>query len=273
MSLYKEPIAEIIEAIGQVNNVFLVEDQYVWGPPELAAVGVGGDNTSTLITSKGEASAYDGEVSVRYHRRDLTELEALIPLEVTAFNIQTHMDLARRLNDVFGLNFTADDIVDGPAGLVDGVGEVTLVAKPLSRGWTGQVTFSVLFGERPLEQFLTVTRLPGLSYPSASTEKPYAAVYAYWRNFSDWVNELEEVAVGTGQLSTLLDVLRAATGDDWKLDTVSRYSLKGAKVTFVGTTADEPLSNPDYDKVIIVELDEVSSTILSGSLIMHYYLS
>lgn len=273
MSLYKEPIAEIIEGINQVNTVLLVEDQYVWGPAQLATAGVAGDNTTTLITSKGELSAYDGEITVRYHRRDLAELEALIPLEVTAFNVQTHMDLARRLNAVFGLNFTADDIVDGPANLVDGVGEVTLVAKPLSRGWIGEVTFSVLFGERPLEQFLTVTRLPGLSYPTPSTEKPYAAVYAYWRDFSGWMEDLESVIVGTSDLGIILEVLRAATGDDWKSDEVSRYSLKGARVTYTGPTAGEPLSNPDYDKVIIVELEEANSTILSGSLIMHYYLS
>lgn len=272
MALYKEPLPELLEAISTANGVTLAQTEYTYGSATPEVPGTGGDNTSLLITSKGQTSTYDGSVTVRYHRTDLSDLVTLVPVSIRGYNITTLLGVAQRLNALYGLNFTADDIVDGPANLVDGAGTVTLVAKETSIRWVGQVDITLTLGDRPIGDFLTVTRLPGLNYPAPTTEKPYAAVYAYWRDFSTEQAGLSTVQVGSAQIAAVLAALINVTGDAWSSSEAQRFSLMGASVTYAGDTSGSELSNTDYDKVIIVQLNETNSVGLSGSLIIHYNL-
>lgn len=270
MALYGMPLEAILEAIKTENNVDLVEGEYLYGNPVAIEVGPDGENTSMTITAKDVQSTYDGSVVIKYKRLDLADLATLISTSVRGYNLTTIMDVANRLNQLHGLNFTTDDFVDGPAGLVDGTGTVTLTAKATSRNWIGTVDFNLSPGARPLEDFLTVTKLNGLNYPAARVDKPYAAAYSYWRDFSAARTELSNVQAGTGQIDGVRNALASITGDAWSATVAQRYSLLGATVTYAGSTVGRTDCNTDYGFVIIVLLDDANSVGLSGSLILHY---
>lgn len=272
MALYQLPLEAILEAIKTQNNVDLVEAEYVFGNPEVIPVGPAGENTSLTITSKDIQSTYDGSVPVKYKRLDLADLGTLISTSIKGYNLDTIMDVANRLNQLHGLNFTTDDFDDGPAGTVDGNGTVTLTAKATSFNWIGTIDFVVSQGARPLGDFLTVTNLNGLNYPSPRVDKPYAAAYSYWRDFSAAHGDLVSVAVGTDHIDIVRQVLTNITGDSWSSTAAQRYSVQGASVTYSGVTDGRTDVNLDYERVIIVALDEVNSVGLSGSLVIHYNL-
>ena len=272
MALYKMPLEAILEAIKAQNNVDLVEAEYVYGNPVVIAEGPEGENTQLTITAKNIQSTYDGAVTVTYKRLDLADLATLVSTSIKGYNLATIMDVANRLNKLYGLNFTTADFTDGPAGTVDGVGTVTLTAKATSLNWIGSIEIDVAQGARPLKDFLTVTNLPGLNYPSPRIDKPYAAAYSYWRDFSSMHESLSAVGAGTDQLEVVRLALVAITGDAWSLTAAQRYSLLGANVTYAGTTAGREDVNPDYEFVIIVALNETNSVGLSGSLVIHYNL-
>jgi len=271
MSLYKRPLEEILSAIKSLNGVVLVESEYTYGNPTVVADDGSGTNTSISIVAKDINSPYDGAATVRYRRLNLADLTQLVPTNIRGYKLDTMMAVAQRLNVLYGTNFTTDDIVDGPSGLVNGVGDVTLVAKSTSLGWLGSVKFTCALGSLPIEDFVLQSTLPGLSYPNAQVTKPYAPMYSYWRDFTA-ANDLLTVGTGATQIGTvILQALKTITGDAWVSDKAARYSLLGATVRYAGETADLPLeSNPDYEHVIVVDLLEVNSLGLSGSLYLHF---
>jgi hypothetical protein len=270
MALYEMPLEAILKAIKTQNNVTLVEAEYLYADPVVIPTGASGENTSMTITAKDVQSTYDGSVPILYKRLDLADLGTLIDTSIKGYNLTTILDVANRLNKLYGLNFTADDFTDGPTGLVDGVGTITLTAKTTSRYWIGSVDITVAQGQRPLEAFLTVTSLPGLNYPAPSIDKPYAAAYSYWQNFSASAVALETVLVGVDQIDVVRDVLTAITKNVWSSTAAGRYSVMGATVTYAGVTTGRTDVNTDYEKVIIVQLNETNSVGLSGSLYLHY---
>ena len=272
MALYQVPLDAILESVENQNKLDLVKAEYVFSDSASIPEGANGENTSLTITAKDLQSTYDGSVKITYTRLDLADLATLVPTTIRGFGLDTILKVATRLNTLYGTNFTADDFVDGPSGLVDDSGVVTLTAKATSRGWIGSVDITVSSGARPLSDFLTTTRLPGLSYPSPRTDKPYAAAYSYWRNFTPVKPALDTVQAGTGQIDVVRDALTTITGDTWSSTVAGRFSVMGAKVLYAGATTGRDDINDEYASVIIVELDETNSVGFSGSLYLHYDL-
>lgn len=271
MALYKRPLDEILGAIKTLNNVELIAGEYTFGTPTAVAPDASGTNTSLLVTALNPLSPYDGSTTIRYKRLNLADLLILISVNIKAYDIHTMADFVAVLNKRHGIGFEEGDIVDGPLNLVDGAGDVTIVAEANSMGWIGEVTFHVTLGAQPLSDVITVTQLPGLNYPSPQITKPYASVgYSYWRNMSPYYEDLINVIVGTADLGIIKDALVAASGDAWQLVGASRFSLDGANVSYAGPTSGEPLSNQDYDHVIIVDLDDAMSLGWSGQLVLHF---
>jgi hypothetical protein len=271
MALYKRPLDEILGAIKTLNNVELVEGEYTFGTPTPVAPDASGTNTSLLVTALNPLSPYDGSTTIRYKRLDLADLPILISPNIKAYDIQTTDDFVTLLNKRHGIGFEANDIVSNALTLVDGAGDVILVAEPDSIGWIGEVTFHVTLGAQPLEDVIAVTQLPGLNYPSPQITKPYASVgYSYWRDMSPYYATLINVVVGTADLGIIKDALVAASGDAWQLVGASRFSLDGATISYAGPTSGEPVSNQDYDHVIIVDLDDTMSLGWSGQLVLHF---
>lgn len=273
MALYKRPLDEILLAIKTLNNVNLVEGEYTFGTPTAVAPDAQGTNTSLLVTALNPLSPYDGNTTIRYTRLDLADLAKLIPLDIKVYNVTTVDQFVAVLNSRYGIDFQSGDITPGNLNLTNGAGDVVLTAQANSMGWTGTVTFHVTKGAMPLADAITVSRLPGINYPSPQITKPYASVgYSYWRDYSPYYDTLNTVHTGTVDLGIVRDALVSQSGDAWQLSGASRFSLDGATVSYVGSVASAPndIANHDYANVIIVDLNETTSLGWSGQLIMHF---
>lgn len=275
MSFYPDPIDGLIAAINKENGLALAKADYQFGAPTPLTTPTAAVNTEITLTPTGVQAAYDGTVSFKYKRLSLADLPTLLgTITLGMYNPTTLLGVAEAMNLAYGLNLTSADIVSGAVSLTDGAGQVTLTAKSTSLMWIGAVTVNVVKGNYPLNQFVTTLKLPGLNYPAPTTSKPFAYAYSYWRDFSAQADALLGITVGTDKLATLATVLKAVTGDTWVTDKANRYSLLGAKVSFVGLTADNAAVNQtQYSRVVVIDLDDTNSLGFAGQLILHFSLS
>lgn len=274
MSLFKAPLATMVESINLLNGQNLVASEYIFGTPT-AITPVGDRNTSILVTAKNQQSAYAGEVTFAYRRRDLSELASQVKLTVPVRNPTSTLDIINAMNKMFGMVLTADEIVIRPLTDDEKVENaiVNIQATDTAMAWLGNVDVATRVGGYPLADYLKNIRLNGLNYPTPTTSRPYAHFYSYPRNFSLQYTNLAAIQVGTGQMDKLLAALIAETGDAWVASGVARYSLGGATVTKVGLCADFPGEvNPKYDAFVKVQLDLVNCLGLSGEMTLHYYI-
>jgi hypothetical protein len=269
MALYKTPKAAIIGAIKALNGVTLIESEYVFGAPVAVAPAGDGTNTTISITAKDTTSTFDGTVTVRYIRLQLSDLLVLIPATVQVPAVTNTIDFADALNRIYGTNFTGDDIVNEAVNLVDGVGTVTLNAKPTSLGWIGSVTFTIERGRLSIADYVTVVDLPGLNFPDAYEGKPFGWAYSYWRNYSPVHDLIDAMSAESPDWVNIRDVLVTMTGDPWVLTGQNRYSLEGATVAYMGPTSGASFTNDTYQKVLVVLLGEACLG-YSGRLYFHY---
>lgn len=273
-SIYKDPLDSILASIKTLNNVDLVKAEYTYGVPVAVEEDGAGTNTTILITSKDLQSTYDGQVTVRYRRLKLSDLPILVPLSIKV-NLPTNtFQVAQRLNQLYGLKFTEDDIESTPIDLsgTAGVGTVTLVAKSTSLAWLGSVVVNVARGAIPIGDTILVTNLPGLYMPNRDDTKPYGEVYSIFRDLSPYAEGMRLLALGTGSLQDLATILTSASGDPWVTSGASRYSLDGATIVYNDIVSGDPRLKTNYERAVIVNLSTNLSLGLSGSLLLHYNL-
>lgn len=274
MGLYAEPLVAILDAIKTLNDVELVADEYIYGPPTPVTEDAKATNTSMLISAGGSTTPYDGSVTIRYRRLPLSELLQLVPSTIKANGITSTTDLAVRLNEAYGTNFTGADIVNTAVTLVDGEGPVTLEAKPDSLGWIGSVTFEVRKGNYMLPDFVLVKTLPGLYYPDADPGKPFASMYSYYRDCTGIKERFDGVSSSTPDWQTAIkDALVVLTSDTWVTVGAARYSLEDAVLTYNGPTEGRTDVNTDYSNAMIVALSPTKCLGLGGNLVLHYNLA
>lgn len=273
MSLYLPPITQILAEIARLNpKAPLVESEYNYADPVVIEPAVGLLNTSMKITAKDLESVYDGEVTVRYTRWSFARLATLIDVNLRISAVTSAWDVAQALNAQYGFGITIEDIVQTPINLVDGSGDVLIKARPQSKGWIDECLFHITPGRFDLATVVAVKVLPGLNYPNRSTEKPYGELYSYSRDFSGHYQTLLGIDVATTTpelLTTIKDILVAVTGDAWVTDSVKRFSLQGAVLTYNGPTAGLDLPNPEYERFLTLDLSADCQG-LSGTLILHY---
>lgn len=273
MSLYPDPLVALIDSVNTLNNVKLTPEQYTFGVPEAFVDPAGVNNTRVTITAKDINSPLDGSITLNYKRLDLADIAKLVVPKVGVYLPSTTLHIAQALNESFGLSLGAADIVrENLTTLTDGAGTVTLTALPGSYGWIGSLDVEVMPGGYPIADYLKVTRLPGLNYPSPTTTKPYGAMYSYWRDFSARETDLARIIVGNTGIGNIQSILREITKDDWILTGAGRYSLDGARVTYTGATSDNPLLNTSYTHAVVVALTDQCQG-LSGDLILHYNIT
>ena len=277
MAIYNPPMTDILAAIAAQNGgLQLVQNQYNIGNPVAMSNPTPDLNTELTFTAKVPDSPYEGAVTCRYKRLNLSDLNILIPVILRLNNVSTVMDVANYLNTRYGLNFVSGDLVDGPLNLTNGEGTATLVAQTNSLGWIGSVTFQIMKGYYDFASLVSTTSLPGLLYPQRDISKPFGETYSYWRDFTNQQSALAALAVQGNDIQTLATIMTAITGDTWKYDVDNRFSLKGATILFNGVT-DNPVTigsdtltfNPDYTNVLVARLG-AGSLSYNGYLICHY---
>ena len=125
---------------------------------ELGAVEVSSnEERESQVTFAAKAGTdFEGEATVFFDRRDLTELFASAGIDVVQVpeGPTTTAEVVAALNLRYGAGFTADDIVMNTDAVIEG-NEVTLSAEPTSHGFKGEVLVLIEAGE-PVEEELPV---------------------------------------------------------------------------------------------------------------------
>lgn len=268
----------ILASINAKNGTFFKKDDLLFGPGQavvdLTPAPVTTKNSSSLVRVN-DGKPYSGQTRVFFDRLDFGAVMAHTPLntyaKLRAFRPTTIFDLVPALNDYYGLNITAADILDGPLDLVNGNGQVVIKANPRSLGWVGQFTVTVAPGDAKLEQWLTDTDLSGVAYPSGQSTKGQAEVYSYRYDASKFWQTLRDLEVPVdGMLvpQSIADMLVELTGDDWGF-TAGDYSLVGALITYNGANSTDKQTNPAFMSVLEIELGAACQN-FAGTLNIHY---
>jgi len=272
MSLYKPSLDVMVESINRLNKLDLVASEYIFEAP-IAITPVGQFNTTIVLTAKNQETAYSGSETFRYHRNPLSDLAAQVTLMVPVKEPQSTSDIIAAMNKRYGTLLTDKDVLIRALTDEEKVHNavVELEALPTSLAWTGTVSVGTRPGGYQLADYLKVTRLNGLRYPAATTTRPYAQIYSYWRDFTTSYEQLKDIVVGDAPLEVLGPLLKTQTGDDWKTEGISRFSLAGATIRMVGICADHPTeANPKYDRFIKVVLVDANCLGMTGELTLHF---
>lgn len=273
MSLYREARSTILSLVEEENNIVLNPSDYDYSVPTQATPPEGSDasyNTALTISSNNPAAPYIGEVEVYYNRLNLADLARLADIYVHAPDVTSTHAILPSLNRRYGLNLATEDVVNLPSVQLSGYRMVTLRATPESLGWIGELEIGVVEGDLLLETHLTERTLGGLNYPTDDITRPFAHFYSYWRSFSDHYEYLKEVVVGDPIGLDIVSIMNDVTGDPWVGSGVLEFSLEGAEITFAGPSDQYLGANTDYDRVVVIALDAVKCTGMSGSLILHH---
>lgn len=272
MSLIKSGVGALIESINRLNpGVNLVQNEYNYGTPTALVDDPDNYNTTITITEKNTQSSYEGSVVVKYNRRELADLQALLPAHIPINGVTTTGELVVALNGLFGLDFVSADVVAGPLNLVDGYGDVLVTAAAGSIGWAGSMTLSLQPGLFNLPTYVTVRDLPGFNYPGQDINRPFAGFYSYWRDFSSVSAYLDDQVEGSPNLGDLALALVTITGNAWVTTGTATYSLEGATLDYNGITDGDNRFNDDYEFAALVTLS-ASCTGMTGQLVIHYGL-
>lgn len=115
-----------------------------------------------------EASRFIGSQTAFYNRLDLTSLFANAGIDTVQIHKGplTTEGVVAKLNQRYGLGFTAEDIVFGEA-IAEDATEVVLTAEAGSHGYVGTVVVELVEGKVPLAEVVLDPVLDGPVYPGA----------------------------------------------------------------------------------------------------------
>lgn len=273
MSLYTDPRSTLLSLVERENNITLNPSDYSFTdptpalPPEESEASY---NTFVTLSANTPAAPYVGSVEIYYNRLNLEDLALLTDLYIQAPAIATSHDVIEPLNRRYGLNLSVGDLYDHPATTEADYTKVRLQAKPSSLGWIGDLTINVTDGDLVLEEYVLTTALGGLNYPTESTDQPFAHFYSFWRDFSDHHGALSLINTGDPMTLEVITALDDVTGDLWLNSGPAEYSLKDAQIIYSGPASGYPNTNSDYPMVLVIRLDPINCTGLSGDLVMHH---
>lgn len=275
MPMIKSGKQAIADAMNAEANLGLLPKHLIFGTPEvLEATGPDDSNTAVKVTATQDAPAR-GATIVQYKRRDFssffTDPDGVNPLIIpTPFTANFAPDLIPNIRQFIGLDLEEDDIegtsIDHEAMTVD------IVAAPGSLGWLGQVKAKLVDGDTIISDTFTKTDLSNFyAYPNFNTLLGQAALYSYRYDFSNYSTMLSGVNAGNLPLTTLAQMLKTVTGNDWGVSrSPSDYNLNAAILRYNGLNNNQQYpGNRNYSRVLVLELAFYSLK-LGGLLYIHY---
>jgi hypothetical protein len=239
------------------------------------------EKNSWAIVAPGATPLFKGRKVVFYNRLQLNDFARFRPArQLKAPKPATTHGLLEAIRYYYAINLSADDVEDDPLNLdVNGVGTVTVRAKPSSPLWIGQITFEVMPGGLPLEEYLTNIAPDQIKYPIDNFKTgSSAAVIAYPIDATinrDRLLVIEEGTLhGAGLTAVLETLLLLDISSDGKAlwnsnQSSTAWSLQGATVFYNGLNEAALPTNPVYKYVIGIEL-RGDVTIPSGRFYIHY---
>lgn len=238
-------------------------------------------NTWSFVVPSGATPIFKGRKVVFWNRLTLSDFARFrTTRQVKAPKPTTVHELLPAIKYYLAINLSVDDVENDPLNLdQDGVGVVTVRAKETSPLWLGSVTFEVIPGGLPFEQYLTNVTPNQLKYPIDNYKTgTSAALVAYPIDATEYRDELLVIEEGLlhGQgLATILNLLlRLDVSSDgktlWNIAAGSKeWALQNATVFYNGLNEAALPTNPAYKYVIGIEL-RGDVTIPTGRFYIHY---
>ncbi|QXO09591.1 hypothetical protein pEaSNUABM11_00167 [Erwinia phage pEa_SNUABM_11] len=279
MALYQPSKDVLLAAIDAANSLTIKQTDIVYSAPKDIT---GTDkatstkrNTQIKITADGvTGSTWSGKKTIYYNRMLIQDLVVLIgdTLQIGPSN-DTLYEAIVGLNQRYGFVFEQADLLDAEI-LWDTdhlTGTLVVKANPTSVGWFGQYNFKVKRGDETLVSTVSTTVLTGLKYPngqmgSETVSGIMAQVYSYPFNFTAYRDTLLAFATGglTGTpLTTMVNLLKAITGNAWVATTASSWGLAGAEVISVGLNdAVTYPTNSKYKYVLVLKLPATTTNVV-----------
>lgn len=268
MSVFKDSVTSLLDYINSANNSAFTLDDITLSSPTPAAgtwrASTTSHNTAVKATAK-SGGKYRGSTVLTYDRLNLADFKKFQPNKaLPCYQKTTTRELASRIRYTFGLNLTADDIVDEPLNLTDGVGTVNLKAAASSLGWLGSLDIDIVVGGAELDVLAQNKQLDGINYPVADANTQTSALmYLYPYDFTAYRDDLqdleEDAVVSDEQAVRLVEILKAVdkgpSAGAWNADAASTtWSVQGATVFYNGTNSSALPTNPKYKYVVGIEL-------------------
>mgnify|MGYP001201299130 FL=1 len=234
--------------------------------------------TKGFCTIRGRyGSGLRNKVVVTYRKLDIATLIKSVTPRVYFSGAKTTADLLPAINDAFGLDLVASEIVDSPLSS-DGT-TATLKIANSSNLYTGSVTLYVWAAKIGLPAVLTVRDLvPVLnSYPAGS--KVPGAVLTAGHDYTSIGPQLSSVTTGVltdAVVALLVPLLTAVDGIPWTSVSPAVYSLKNAQVVYNGVMSGLPasyatLNRTTYSNVMVLIPDATANTNLAIQPVVFYY--
>ncbi len=150
-SIQKPAIEIILDGINIANAKKLFTDSSVfsqlitWTDPVDATVNGSDDNTMITITAT-DASPYTGSRDIYYYREDINNILSTKKAPISVGSASTLYGIIDNLNEVFGVYFTQDDLVNVAIPAYPGAGEpwiITIAAKSTSLLFKGSCSYDL----------------------------------------------------------------------------------------------------------------------------------
>lgn len=163
-------LVDLVNASNAATGLALAPGQISFGA---VAPKVGGAAEDTVVTISSEiGSGYRGTVDVEYKRVPMSFMENLAPTLVIETEAANTHELIDYLNDVFGINLQAGDLVSTaiPALMPDENTDVVFAAEAASKIFVGETTIPLTKTLITLSTVILVTELDGLYAPEQLPE-------------------------------------------------------------------------------------------------------
>lgn len=283
MSYMTKSVDDFLATLNAANSTAFTAADITFGVPQVVEGTWQGQvtshNSAMRVTAKA-GGAYQGTKVLTYDRLKLNDLvSANIPgFKVSAYTATTIYTLFPMLQYWTGIQFTTDDLNDGP--LVDnGDNTMTAVlsAKPGSIGWIGNLSIIVTKGSAPIDEMVQVTALPGLNYPTANDQDTFAQLYMYGYDFTSYFTQVQAMAPGVlnstqaDQLVTAFKAIDISAGKALWVNNPgdTQWNLAGATVLSNGLNSGSLPTNPAYKYVMALQL--AGGVLLpAGAMYLHY---
>lgn len=220
---------------------------------------------------------YYGSVQLRYQRYRLDYMfRGLTPLVIANPSPTKHSDLLPLLNDLYGLAWTADDIVDQAIAPGTESAIVTIAMKSTNWAWLG--SFDVRFAKTLpyITDLVTNNSINAINPDMTYTDKPHAEYLAYGYDWSSIYTTLSADAAKVSKPLTQdqFDQITTVTTTKYTLATGSAVGpdeISLANAVWGGVVraeSDARYNSAEYEFVNTLVLDANSN--YAGELIFHF---
>lgn len=217
----------------------------------------------------------EGEVAITWNRPDIAEIFSEVDVYVSSNEKFKKSDLLAEINLNFGFQLAAEDIYDEVLNLSIVPMVTQIKIRPTCPAFTGTLLVNIGDPKKAIDTVIRNTDLDGLAYPTNQSVKIQGPLYLYAQDFTYDADNMQKFGFGDLIEGELLTILNRKSPDKWvNTPSPADWNMAGATVYFNGPTTDAPVYvNENYNRCVVIHLDNTLCTNVAGHLILHYNLN